>query len=118
MRGAEWSLPITSAHLSTVDADGLVHLNDLQQHLKISSPTLWKAFHALATLHVRKGTRVSFFSATPSGGGVALMRHALVRLWRECGGNVIWNVPMGDPAVFQITKYVAGAVVEQRNATR
>jgi hypothetical protein len=37
-----------------------------------------------------KKTKIAFFSATPQGGGVALMRHALVRLSRLLGVDVTW----------------------------
>lgn len=36
------------------------------------------------------GTKMAFFSATPQGGGVALMRHALVRLSRLLSVDVKW----------------------------
>lgn len=38
----------------------------------------------------QNGTRVAFFSSTPQGGGVALMRHALVRFSRLLGVNLTW----------------------------
>lgn len=45
-------------------------------------------------------------SATPQGGGVALLQNALVRLWKLVGleENGIWLVPLGHPSVFDITK--------------
>lgn len=49
-------------------------------------------------------TSIAFFSATPQGGGVALMRHALIRLWKLVGLDVQWYVPEGHPTVFDITK--------------
>jgi hypothetical protein len=35
-------------------------------------------------------TRVAFFSSTPQGGGVALMRHALIRFARRIGVDMSW----------------------------
>ena len=103
-----------------VDADFRIHMTDLNQYAKITSPPLWKSFMALARLHAKHETKVAFLSATPSGcvcrdllklntdehvsGGVALMRHALIRLWHLCDTDVSWRVPLGDPAVFDITK--------------
>ncbi|GAA5936386.1 hypothetical protein JCM10213_000304 [Rhodosporidiobolus nylandii] len=49
-------------------------------------------------------TSVAFFSATPRGGGVALMRHSLMRIWHAADLDVRWFVPAGDPSVFNITK--------------
>lgn len=42
---------------------------------------------------LKKGnTKVAFFSATPQGGGVALMRHAMIRFYRLLGVQVQWFV--------------------------
>ncbi|KAJ5368974.1 uncharacterized protein N7496_008734 [Penicillium cataractarum] len=42
--------------------------------------------------------------ATPQGGGVALMRHALLRLAHELEVDFKWYVPKPRPGVFRITK--------------
>lgn len=39
-----------------------------------------------------KGTKIALFSSTPQGGGVALMRHALVRLARALGLDLTWYI--------------------------
>ncbi|PWW74165.1 Glycosyltransferase Family 4 protein [Tuber magnatum] len=49
-------------------------------------------------------TRIAFFSATPQGGGVALMRHALVRFCSELGVKLNWYIPKPNPKAFRITK--------------
>jgi alpha,alpha-trehalose phosphorylase (configuration-retaining) len=51
------------------------------------------------------GKRISFFNSTPQGGGVALMRHALIRLYRVLGVDAHWYV-LHDrrPEVFEVTK--------------
>jgi hypothetical protein len=102
-----------------VDADGLVRLYDLSQQAALTSPGLWDIFTRLGHKIRDNNVRVSFFSATPRGGGVALMRHALIRLWSKLlktldasllltcllglsGLNVKWYVPQGDSAVFDI----------------
>jgi hypothetical protein len=69
-------------HEVLVDANQQVHLYDLHQQAALTSPGLWEAFVSLACPLRKHKTRVSFFSATPRGGGVALMRHALIRVWR------------------------------------
>ncbi|KAG0641031.1 trehalose phosphorylase [Tuber brumale] len=48
--------------------------------------------------------KIAFFSATPQGGGVALMRHALVRFCSELGVDMSWYIPQADPEAFRITK--------------
>ncbi|ORY25443.1 hypothetical protein BCR39DRAFT_544106 [Naematelia encephala] len=93
-----------SDHAVLVDCGGEVRLCSLTQYEESTSPQLWKRFLALSTLLRKNKTKIAFFSATPQGGGVALMRHALIRLWKMVGLEVKWYVPEGHPTVFDITK--------------
>jgi len=52
----------------------------------------------------QRNLRIVFFNATPQGGGVALMRHALVRFLKPLGINIEWFVPRPRPDVFRVTK--------------
>ena len=63
------------------------------EHLK----SLAKEFNTL-------GGRIAFISATPQGGGVALMRHALIRLLHQFNVDAHWYVLIPDTRVFSITK--------------
>jgi hypothetical protein len=65
---------------------------------------LWAKFIALSKHLQANRIKISFFSATPQGGGVALMRHALIRLWRLAGVDAKWFVPEGHPVVWAVTK--------------
>src|SRR5258706_9746564 len=56
---------------------------------------LARAFH---------GKKLVFISATPRGGGVALMRHALIRLLRLLHVDAHWYVLIPDSDAFDITK--------------
>jgi glycosyltransferase involved in cell wall biosynthesis len=56
---------------------------------------LARAFH---------GKRLVFISATPRGGGVALMRHALIRLLRLLHVDAHWHVLIPKSDAFDITK--------------
>ncbi|GAA6005919.1 hypothetical protein JCM11491_004060 [Sporobolomyces phaffii] len=87
-----------------VDANGRIQLGSLRLVERVSPPGLFARFRALAAALVRREVRVGFFSATPRGGGVALMRHALMRLWSHVGVDARWYVPPGDPNVFNVTK--------------
>ena len=40
----------------------------------------------------KTNTKIAFFSSTPQGGGVALMRHALVRLAKLLDVDLTWYV--------------------------
>ncbi|GAA5979017.1 hypothetical protein JCM11641_004945 [Rhodosporidiobolus odoratus] len=87
-----------------VDADFRVRLYGLPLLKQITSPALWNTFSGLGSALAAQKTSVAFFSATPRGGGVALMRHSLMRVWHATGLDVKWFVPAGDPSVFNITK--------------
>ncbi len=50
------------------------------------------------------GKRLAIINATPQGGGVALMRHALIRLFKLLGVDAHWYVLIPDQDVFNITK--------------
>jgi alpha,alpha-trehalose phosphorylase (configuration-retaining) len=50
----------------------------------------WASTMKFATDLKKKGTKIAFFSATPQGGGVALMRHALVRFAWKIGVDLTW----------------------------
>lgn len=53
------------------------------------TPTWTSMLHYAKKLRVDK-TKIAFFSSTPQGGGVALMRHALVRFSRLMGVDLVW----------------------------
>jgi hypothetical protein len=82
-----------------VDAGGLIKIASLEGYEQSTSEKLWKRFMALVR-HI-KGNDIRFarVSATPQGGGVALLQNALVRLWKLVGleENGIWLVPLGHP---------------------
>lgn len=93
-------------HRVKVDADGMIQTASIEGYRQSTSPELWRRFMALVR-HV-KGNDIRFVrcSATPQGGGVALLQHALVRLLRcvGLGDHVTWHVPEGHVSVFDITK--------------
>ncbi|MBI4349204.1 MAG: glycosyltransferase [Elusimicrobia bacterium] len=61
-------------------------------------------YRALREEARRSRGHIAFFSSTPQGGGVALMRHALIRLFRLVGVDAGWYVLDPDLAVFAVTK--------------
>ncbi|GAA5840511.1 hypothetical protein JCM5353_006572 [Sporobolomyces roseus] len=87
-----------------VDANHRVHLHSLTLLKQTTSPSLFSTFELFSSTLISQKTRIGFFSATPRGGGVALMRHALIRLWHQVGVDAKWFVPPGDSAVFDVTK--------------
>ncbi|OJD11260.1 hypothetical protein AJ78_07936 [Emergomyces pasteurianus Ep9510] len=79
----------------------LANLSDYE--LTVGSRTWNSVLRYAEDLKERK-IKVAFFSATPQGGGVALMRHALVRFAESLEVDFKWYVPRPRPAVFRITK--------------
>ncbi len=82
-----------------VRVSGLVTLKDYQ---KIASAEDFALLTKLA--QACKGKKLVFINATPQGGGVALMRHALIRLLRLLDVDAHWYVLSPKKEVFSITK--------------
>jgi len=65
-----------------------------------------------------EGKRLMFVSATPQGGGVALMRHALMRLFKLVKVNAHWHVMQDDPEIFKITKTKFHNILQNVNSDK
>lgn len=87
-----------------VDAGGRGVLTRLEQYKETVGEHTWNAIMKYVSEIKGKRMSAAFFSATPQGGGVALMRHALIRFFKEIGVDVRWYVPRPKPEVFRITK--------------
>lgn len=87
-----------------VDCAFRIRLTTLNDYLPTAGPTTWKAVNHYASQLKKRNIQIAFFSATPQGGGVALMRHALVRFARALDVDIKWYVPKPRPGVFRITK--------------
>lgn len=107
--------------LVEVDTDFHVRLTNLDDFKKTVSARTWSAVEYYAADLKERKVKIAFFSATPQGGGVALMRHALVRLSHSLGTDITWYVigslsclkslltlfryvPKPRPGVFRVTK--------------
>ena len=77
----------------------LVNKGDYQ---KTATKPQWEQLEKAA--RELRGRKIRFFSATPQGGGVALMRHAIIRLMRLLDVDCSWHVLYENPAIFKITK--------------
>lgn len=88
-----------------VDAGGKIHLiDDLDVYRNSVGEGTWNAVVQLADELREKKFKIGFFSATPQGGGVALMRHALIRFLSLLDVDCAWYVPNPSPWVFRTTK--------------
>ena len=72
------------------DAGFRAQLTTVQNHRDTCKSTTWDAMTFYAKKLRGNKTKVAFFSSTPQGGGVALMRHALVRFARLMGVDLTW----------------------------
>jgi alpha,alpha-trehalose phosphorylase (configuration-retaining) len=89
----------------TVDAAGKIHLiDDLDAYRNTVGMGTWNAVVKLADELREKKVKIGFFSSTPQGGGVALMRHAIIRFLTALDVDAAWYVPNPSPSVFRTTK--------------
>lgn len=72
------------------DAAFRAHLTTVQNHKDTCSSPTWETMLTYAKKLRGNNIKVAFFSSTPQGGGVALMRHALVRFARLLGVDLTW----------------------------
>jgi hypothetical protein len=76
------------------DAGGRIELvHDLKEYQDTVHTGTWNTVLKFADELRTKSLSVAFFSATPQGGGVALMRHALIRFFRLLDVDVNWFAP-------------------------
>ncbi|KAI9591291.1 hypothetical protein BDF19DRAFT_426427 [Syncephalis fuscata] len=102
--GSIFRIPVTHRHEVEVDNGDEIFLCSLPDYQRICNPQIFKALMDLGEITRSKKLRISFFSSTPQGGGVALMRHALLRLAKLLGIDMHWYVAKPKPDVFDITK--------------
>jgi glycosyltransferase involved in cell wall biosynthesis len=85
---------------------GKVFLARLEDYEKTNlNPKAWSQVVHLSSEFRRQKLVMSFISATPQGGGVALMRHALIRFLRLLEVRTHWHVVKPSSKVFEITKH-------------
>ncbi|KAL4928494.1 putative trehalose synthase (Ccg-9) [Aspergillus undulatus] len=97
-------LQVGLSGLVQVDTGFHVQLTNRDNYVDSVNSNTWKAIEHYANDLKKRKIKVAFFSATPQGGGVALMRHAMVRFSHAIGTDMKWYVPKPRPGVFRITK--------------
>src|SRR3989440_4575871 len=88
--------------LSAAHEVQVAELVTLEDYRKTASQEDFALLQELA--HTFQGKKLVFFNATPRGGGVALMRHALIRLLRLLHVDAHWYVLIPNKEAFDITK--------------
>lgn len=86
---------------SSVKEQFLTNLSAYQQGVDKET---WKNLIAISEQVKEKKLKIAFINSTAFGGGVALMRHAIIRFYKLLGVDVKWLVLKGDKDVFTITK--------------
>ena len=86
-----------------VDRD-CISLLSKEDYKFITSSKLWVSLLEHSTYIKKNNIKISFFNSTAQGGGVAIMRHALVRFLKLLGIDVSWYVMRPVQHVFHITK--------------
>jgi glycosyltransferase involved in cell wall biosynthesis len=94
--------PIATAKLTADNEVETVPVAMLADYQLITSP---EEFSLLLTLAQRfAGKRLVFFNSTAQGGGVALMRHALIPLFKLLDVDAHWYILLPNQDVFDVTK--------------
>ncbi|KAI8854579.1 hypothetical protein BC829DRAFT_413068 [Chytridium lagenaria] len=92
-------------HEVEVDFKGMIRLTDADDYIDtLRDRSLWKVLNELVDISEDRKLFLCYFSSTSQGGGVALMRHALIRLLRLLEVNAHWFVCKPKPEIFEITK--------------
>ncbi|KAG0746771.1 hypothetical protein G6F57_001437 [Rhizopus arrhizus] len=91
-------------HEVEVDFNYQIKMVSLTEYQNTVCKETWRVLKEMVTEFKRKKLRVSFFSSTPQGGGVALMRHGLLRFLNLTGVEAHWYVVRPKPDMFDITK--------------
>ena len=81
-----------------------IKLVSLKDYEATVSSKLWHTLLLLTDKAKKLNARVAFFGATPQGGGVALMRHAILRLAKLLELPISWFVVKPKPEIFAVTK--------------
>lgn len=101
-------LQVGFLNMVDVDAGHLARLTTLEQYRVDVGERTWKATLHYAKRLKERNISIAFFNSTPQGGGVALMRHALVRFMRLLGVKVKWYISTYIVPLAAVTKQAIG----------
>ena len=73
-----------------VDAGGHARMNTVEDYKNSVRRETWDAANFYISKIKERKVKIAFFNSTPQGGGVALMRHALVRFLKVMGVDIKW----------------------------
>jgi alpha,alpha-trehalose phosphorylase (configuration-retaining) len=84
------SVPFLQVGARGAISHGRVNLARLEDYRQTCSSEAWTELQRLVGTFKEKRKKMAFFSATPQGGGVAIMRHSLLRLANLLGLDFAW----------------------------
>ena len=93
---------IAHVHVDSTNEVEIAELTSLKEYESTCSPLDFNILKKLAKEF--QGKKIVFINATPQGGGVALMRHALIRLYKLLGVDAHWYVLIPKQEAFNVTK--------------
>ncbi len=76
----------------------------LEDYKKTVNDDEYKLLLSLAKKFKDKKLKMAFFNSTAYGGGVAIMRHSLIRIYKILGIDVNWYIMEAKQEIFDITK--------------
>ena len=83
-------LAITYRNEVEPDYGLMIQLTTVDDYRRSVREPTWRAVQKYIKEVVDRKLRIVYFSATPQGGGVALMRHALLRLLKVQNVDIEW----------------------------
>jgi glycosyltransferase involved in cell wall biosynthesis len=87
-----------------VAVDCKFKIAELQDYKTFTDPDVWKEIIDLSKKVNDQNKSIVFFNSTPRGGGVAIIRHSMIRFMKLLGIDARWFVMKPNPTVFEITK--------------
>ncbi len=91
-------------HEVECDANYRVVLATLDDYKQFCSENTWHELLTTSEQVKKSNKKIVFFNSTPQGGGVAIIRHSTIRLYKLLGIDAHWFVMKPNPEIFEITK--------------
>ena len=91
-------------HEVLVDHNGEFLIADLADYAQFYGNGLFKDILKEAARVKRQNKSIVFINSTHTSGGVAIMRHSLIRFFKLLGVKASWHILKPNPSVFDVTK--------------
>jgi alpha,alpha-trehalose phosphorylase (configuration-retaining) len=91
-------------HEVEVDGNGSLTYCTLNDYKPFFTVETWDNLLKTTVAVSKRNKRIVFFNSTPQGGGVSIIRHSSIRLFKLLGIHAHWFVTKPNPEVFEITK--------------